>query len=283
MDMKFPILFAALLLGFWAAARQEGELDLRQKARKAYNQGNYKEAYETYRKLAIEPQTDSTRVGEDLKLATDCLRELNRVDELDVLWEGAVQIHENNWRLLFAVAQAYFDACHSGYIIAGEFRRGRHRGGGRYVNVFQRDRIRALQLMTQAMARAEGEQSTRALSDFCLEFANMFKRTQAWRFQYRSDLSTLPDYGEEYRYYGRNRGAPVHPDGNPVFYAVPKSYEAAKNDGERWRWLLTQAMKVEPGRKNEVRYRFAEFLREQFGVQTITDRRGEASIDATTL
>ena len=89
------------------------------------------------------------------------------------------------------------------YIIAGEFRRGRHRGGGRYVNVFQRDRIRALQLMTQAMARAEGEQSTRALSDFCLEFANMFKRTQAWRFQYRSDLSTLPDYGEEYRYYGR--------------------------------------------------------------------------------
>ena len=90
MDMKFPILFAALLLGFWAAARQEGELDLRQKARKAYNQGNYKEAYETYRKLAIEPQTDSTRVGEDLKLATDCLRELNRVDELDVLWEGAV-------------------------------------------------------------------------------------------------------------------------------------------------------------------------------------------------
>ncbi|MCZ6680076.1 MAG: hypothetical protein O7E52_22835, partial [Candidatus Poribacteria bacterium] len=164
MDTKFPLLFAALLLGCWTATGYGNEQDHRQNAREAYDQGNYNDAYEGYRKLALDPQTEPTKIGEDLKRATDCLKQLGRLDELDSLWEQAVQTHENNWRLLFAVAQSYSQAEHYGVIVAGEFHRGHHRGGGRYVYVFERDRIRALQLMTQAMENTEDEEEVRDLS-----------------------------------------------------------------------------------------------------------------------
>ena len=69
---------------------------------------------------------------------------------------------------MVSAALNYFGEEHYGYIIAGEFHRGHHRGGGRYVNSFARDRIRALQLMTLALdkieARNEGHWSE--LSDF---------------------------------------------------------------------------------------------------------------------
>ena len=41
---------------------------------------------------------------------------------------------------------------HWGYMVAGEFHRGSHRGGGKYVNALQRDRVRAMQLMNRALA-----------------------------------------------------------------------------------------------------------------------------------
>ena len=61
-------------------------------------------------------------------------------------------------------------------------------------------------------------------------------------------------------------GAPVDADGNPVYHHMPKSYEAAKTDGERWRWMLAQVVEFEPKRANEMDMVFANFLREQFGV-----------------
>ena len=285
MDTKLILLFVTLLLFLGFFAGQVRGLDQRQKARKAYDQGNYKDAYEAYRTLILDPPTDSTQIGEDLKTATECLKTLTRVSELDALWEGAVQAHESDWRLLFTVASSYFNAPHYGFIVAGEFQRGQHRGGGRRVNAHARDRLRALQLMTQAMEEAKDEKSPRARSDFYLEFAEVVKSDRTWHLQYLSDLSVLPDYDESDQFsYGEHRGAPVHADGKPVFYKVPESYRAAQNDGERWRWLLTQAMEVDPDRINETRYRFAEFLRGQFGVgTTVNKRRSEPGISPATL
>ncbi|KKK47130.1 hypothetical protein LCGC14_3158290, partial [marine sediment metagenome] len=97
----------------------------------------------------------------------------------------------------------------------------------------------------------------------------------AWRLQYLSDLAELPDYEEGYYYYGRRYrsgsvpGAPVDPDGNPVFHKTAKSWEGAKTDGERWRWALSQVAKLNSGRVNEVKHHFATFLHHQFGVQTM--------------
>src|SRR5581483_10202259 len=77
------------------------------------------------------------------------------------------------------------------------------------------------------------------------------------------------DYDEGYAWNRGDRGAPVDADGNPIFYHTPKSYPDAHSDGERWRWMLSQAVEFDPSLRNEVDVLFADFLRQQFDVQTM--------------
>ena len=76
---------------------------------------------------------------------------MGRLDEIDELRENAVQVHAQNWRLLEAAADSYLNFDHFGFIVAGKFSRGPHRGGGEAVNSMERDRVRAMQLMAQAI------------------------------------------------------------------------------------------------------------------------------------
>ena len=248
----------------------------RQKAEKARRDGNHRDAYEIYRKLCLDPKTDPKKVGQDLHMATQCLQSLNRVNEIDAFREAVIKVHGKNWRLLWAAAKNYLRVNSYGYMIAGSFHRGRHRGGGRYANAQARDRIRALQLYVEAMKQAKDEKDTREVASFYLDFARALVHhrgySQAWRLQYKSELAKLPDYDDGYGYYyyyHRGKGAPVHPDGTPVYHYVPKSWDAAKTDGERWRWLLLQTTELDPRRANEVRMIFGNFCYNQFSVQTM--------------
>jgi uncharacterized protein YfaS (alpha-2-macroglobulin family) len=241
---------------------------------KTMKAGNFKDAYEGFRKLALDPNDDHKQVGQDLEMAIQCLQNLGRSDEIDDFREGVIAVHKQNWRLLEAAAQSLVNNEHFGFIVAGKFYRGNKRGGGRYVATMQRDRVRALQLMQQGLALTKAETDKPALSTFFLHFANLLVNGsgyhEPWRLQYLTDLSQLPDYEEGYySYRGGTQGAPVDAEGNPVFHHLPKSYEAAKNDGERWRWMLAQAVEFNAGRLNEVESLFADFLVSQFGVQTM--------------
>ena len=72
----------------------------------------------------------------------------------------------------------------------------------------------------------------------------------------------LPDYDENsYGYYGTSThtGAPVEPDGSPVYYRVPEKLARASNDGERWRWALAQAAEADPSLLNTSRSTLAAF------------------------
>ncbi|HEY1068179.1 MAG TPA: MG2 domain-containing protein, partial [Pirellulales bacterium] len=82
-------------------------------------------------------------------------------------------------------------------------------------------------------------------------------------------LSALPDYTPGWNYGSQSTGAPVDAEGNPVFYREVKTFDAAANDGERWRWALLQTVEYSPARLNETRMLFAAFLRQEFGVQTL--------------
>ena len=268
---------AALALGcglLLAAEPPAGHGAQRAAAARAYQEGNYDDALALYRRLTTEPANDPRRVGADLDAAVRCLNRLGRVHEADALLEEAVKANAKNWRLLFAAARNYQNLQHHGYIIAGEFRRGHHRGGGKWVNCQARDRVRALQLMDEARPLTAGDSDPHAVASFYLRFADAILaggrgHNQSWRLQYLSDLSKLPDCETSYYHRGPAVAAPVRPNGSPVFYAVPTSFEAASNDGERWRWLLVEAMELVPRRTNEVRRKFADFLHQQFGVQTM--------------
>ncbi len=249
---------------------------IRQNASAAFKNGNYKDALDGYRKLTLDVSNDPIKVSKDLSMASDCLRRLNRTDEIDTLSEQAIKIHHDNWRLLFEAAQGYFTGDHYGYIIGGKFHRGRHRGGGRYVDSYERDRVRALQLMDTALKFAAQETDSGELSNFHFTFADMLigyrNHHKSWRLQYLSDLSILPDYEAGNRYDDeRPKGAPVYPDGSPIHYKAPESYRSAKNDGERWRWNLRRAVEINPNAANRERIQVADFYFRQFGVQTLAD------------
>ncbi|HEX8916595.1 MAG TPA: MG2 domain-containing protein, partial [Humisphaera sp.] len=197
----------------------------------------------------------------------------------------AVATHAGNWRLLEGAAQQYQNVPHYGAIVAGKFVRGDRRGNdGKRVNSFERDRSRSLQLMQQAAQRVVAEGDKAEASEFYFRFAETVSGARfggaAWRLQYLTDLAKLPDYDETDPYgwgrigFGRagggnNRGAPVDADGKPVYHAVPKGWDAAKTDGERWRWCLTMAVEALPSQASRSKYTLAAFCREQFDVQTM--------------
>jgi alpha-2-macroglobulin len=253
--------------------------DLRKNAEKVMRDGNFKDALEIYQKMALDKDDTPKLVGEDMQMAVSCLQNLDRISEMDSFAEKTINIHSNNWNFLYSAAQTYVNAEHNGAIIAGTFERGSHRGGGRYVNSYERDRVRAMQLMQQAMEIAEKEISANqgdksSIVIFYVQFARTIMGYrgygEAWRLQYLSDLSKLPDYDEGYYGWGgEERGAPVDADGAPVLHKIPKSYADAKTDGERWRWLLNRTMELNPTTRNDVMMDYANFLHQQFGVQTM--------------
>ena len=269
----------ALLLGFSAISvplpAKEAKVAAADRARyqNAIAQGNYKDAYECFRGLVLDPQTTAENVGDDLKRAVQCLTELGRVNETDALIEAAVATHKDKWRLLWSAAHTYMGLPHQGYVIAGKFERGEHRGGGEVFNSADRDRIRALQLMVQAMPLAQREEqhvvSARYWRDLAQMLLNNRGHEEAWRLQELSDLAVLPDYEPGWGGWRESSHAPVDEQGHPVYYTVPKGFEAAANDGQRWRWCLEQAIELDPQQAASVRLELAGFLRAQFGVETL--------------
>ena len=252
-------------------------------ATKAMQDGNWKDAYEIFAKLATDPEDDPMQVSADLNNAIACLQRLGRVDEADDLREKTIAAHKDNWRLLFTAAQSFQNVENYGFIVAGKFYRGGHRGNdGRQVSAVERDRVRSLQLMEQAAKRLldeDGQNNPAEIAQFWFHFADMLMNTRygggAWQLQSLTDLTKLPDYDDMSAYYGYRhgygggQGAPVDEKGNVVYHQLPKTWETAKTDGERWRWTLMQAAEVNAEYAAQSRLRFAQFLQSQFDVTTM--------------
>ena len=242
-------------------------------ARKTAQEGNWKDAYAVLQKLCLNAESDPQATAEDVVLAAQCLNNLGRSNEVDELLEGTAKVHKDKWQVLKAVAQQYLQNQHHGYIIAGKFERGHHRGGGSVAHATERDRVRALQLFVQAVPLAAKDDNKPAVAQFYLEFSNAFLNNrgiqEAWRMQVLSDLAQLPDYDEGWPQWQQYNGAPVDEAGNPVYYKTPQSWDAAINDGERWRWCQVQAVENDPNQKYPVLWQFASFMEQMYGVQSM--------------
>ena len=248
-----------------------------QEATKLFQDGNYQEAFERAQQNLRSEKLSSKRLVETYNLAHSCFQRLRRVEELDAFREEISAQHRKNPLLLAAVAQSWLNGPHYGYQIAGEFRRGDHRGGGKVMNATARDRVRALQLYWQAIQVQKLQTKQETSNDLSRLFNRMSEAVmhghsygQAWQLQSLTALAELPDYEEGWGYNrGHTQGAPVDAEGNPVLYDIPNSLETAKNDGERWRWLLEESVRWNPEGRNRVRLKRADFLQSQFGVQTL--------------
>ncbi|SHJ40970.1 hypothetical protein SAMN02745216_01604 [Desulfatibacillum alkenivorans DSM 16219] len=273
----FLIVVFILLLVAPAAFSQSAnhESPFRQ-AERQMQEGNYKDALDLYVQVIEDENADPDEAAPSLTNAAACMQRLGRLKEADGLLEKAVEIHKDQWRVLHRAAETYFSLDHNGCIVSGKFERGPHRGGCDRVDASERDRVRALQLMKQALDILPDDVDKTDASSLCFRFANMVLGYrglgEAWRLQYATDLETLPDHEEGYwsHYVYENARTPVDPEGNPIFYSIPESFEKAANDGERYRWLLNYAAKRNPESKNQALWKYAKFLQDQFGVETLT-------------
>src|SRR5262249_23314152 len=152
----------------WAADKKPAPDKQREAANKAAKDGNFNDAYKTIRPIAIDKKADPEKVAADLTLGLNCLERLGRVDEVDEFREAVILNHPKNWKLLKTAALSYTNERQSfGYIVAGKFHRGGRRGGtGKPVNAVQRDRVRAMQLMQQALPLMLAEKDNLAASQF---------------------------------------------------------------------------------------------------------------------
>ncbi len=267
----------ALLGASGALSQAPPPAQLRATSQKQMNDGNFKVAYDGFKKLCLDPQTEPAAISGDLTNAVQCLLSLGRTNEVDELIEGTIAAHKENWRLLQTAARQYISLDHNGFMIAGKFERGAHRGGGKAVNAIERDRVRAMQLLNQAMPLAAKDDQKDEVAQFYLNFGEVLLNHrgiyEAWRLSYLSNLGELPDYDDGFYYYREYAGAPVDAEGKPVYHHVPKSWDTAETDGQRWRWLLQQAAENSLRMRSAVRFQLASFLQQQFGVQTMAEGR----------
>lgn len=276
------ILIFSTFLGAFLLAAEKKISDERAAAKAFQKQGNFRDAYQIYQKLATRATNSDQGVVDDLRNGIQCLQRLNRVSEIDQFRESILKVHSNQPRVLWKIAESYINGPHYGYVIDRQFTRGNHRGGGRYIYTQDQDRLRALRLMNQAVSLLKDNDHSGLASDIYYHFAlylmNGREGGNAWRLQILTDLNQVPDYvnvGENAGRYFRGgqssgpQGAPVDKAGNPVYYRIPQSFKTAANDGERWRWMLKQSIMQDRVREQKVTVQVANFYLSQFGVQTL--------------
>ncbi|MFO1092578.1 MAG: MG2 domain-containing protein [Planctomycetaceae bacterium] len=276
-----PLVPAVLGLSIYLVGAEPDATGRREQANQLFQEGNYNEAYDIVRDLTLDPKNSGTQLADDLSRALACLAQLQRQNEIDAFREAAVKVHAGDWRLLARAAESLVNGEHYGFVVAGAFQRGSQRGGGQWAESTERDRVRALQLLVQARPLVDKDEDKAAVAQFYWQLAQAVQLGrgggEAWRLQALTDLTQLPDYDEVQRWRGRwgwggggqGKGAPVDADGNPILYSVPDSWDAATNDGQRWRWALSMMVENNPSRKAEAAWTLASFLHSQFGVQTM--------------
>lgn len=250
----------------------------RKQAQQLQQDNNHAEAFDIFKTLALDENNDDRALPNDFAQVISSLSSLNRMSEFDAFVEDAVELHGGNWRLLFQAATTLSQTNSYGFIIAGEFQRGQHRGGGRQVDSRNRNRVRSLQLMVQSITLLKQDESATPseaanVYDALANAIGQARHGESWRLQQLTDLTTLPDYDEPV-YHGRwgfggrtsQKGAAVDENGKPILHQLPATWEAAQSDGERWRWALEQTAKSDTSRRSQVDLEWATFLKAEFGV-----------------
>lgn len=250
-----------------ACSAQQGESSKRAVA-DAMKAGHWAEALQLSR-LRLEAGDGTPK---DLESAVQSLSRLNRIEEFDTLVEKTAERYADDPAMLLAAAKSYQRVPRYGYVIAGEFRRGQQRGGGTTVSVEERDRVRALRLGVAALGLADDDALFQRIGYTLAEELMRSRQGRAsWRLQLLTDLDAeLPEPAEGRWNSVAQSDPPVAPGGEmPLLYEVPASWDAATSDGERWRWVLAEIARRIPVTAHQADLRYANFLRGQFGVQSL--------------
>jgi hypothetical protein len=246
--------------------------DIYKRAEEAAKLGNDRDAFLLYKKILVGSSDKNIQYDQALKNGFKAMNRAGLTYRFDNFTKEVLKVRSNDIKVLLAAAECQLDVVHYGYIIAGEFQRGYHRGGGERVSAMERDRTKALKLLFAALPAVESMKNSptklQLYTDLCRALRIGRMGNESWRLQRLTDLKENPNYQKLSYGWGRQRwlGAPVDMQGNPIYYKLPEGFAQAVNDGERWRYALRKAEENGYGNAN---WDFAHFLYGQFGVQTL--------------
>lgn len=267
--MRHPFQLAVLIAAVALAAPAPAEQASRRAVEDAMQAGHWDEALQLAR-LRLE-SGDGAR--SDLAAAAVCLQRLNRAQQLDRLIEETVERYPQSAAMLAGAMEALEQAPHYGAEVAGEFRRGPQRGQGEMLSIEEADRVRVLRLGEKALAVVGDDHplAYEVLTRLRGNLATSRLGRYSWRLQLLTDLAgELPEPSQRWGGGVAESDPPVTDAGDrPLLYEVPESWQAAKSDGERWRWLLAEAARRLPEKAAESEIAYADFLHDQFGVQSL--------------
>ena len=227
---------------------------------------------------------DDQYSGADLLLYYQALTRLNALDDsinLDSILQEQMKLHGANPHFLRDAALLYQSACHTFKLVDGAYIRGAGPWDGEYSGE-ARDRVEALRCLVKAMQLAEKGNNMKLLGQLRFITAqalpvkgNRYAPLSAFQSYAAlgnlTNLKELPDYvsREEASPFRNVATVPVMVNartGKPevIFYHASSSWETAKNDGERMRWLLDAAIQVNPELANQVNYFTASWCRRLF-------------------
>lgn len=227
---------------------------------------------------------DDQYSGTDLLLYCQALQRLNALNDstnLDTILQEQMKRHGENPQFLMDAALLYQNACHTFKLVDGAYIRCSRPWDGEYSGE-ARDRVKALRCLFKAMQLAEKNKDMKLLGQLRFltaqalltrgERYNVLSPFQAYAaLGNLTNLEKLPDYvSREEAAPFRNAGTvpvTVNPEtGKPevVFYHASSSWETARNDGERMRWLLDSAIQANPEMANQVNCYTASWCRQLF-------------------
>ena len=267
MNLKTILIILVAGLSF-AQGAVENPKAQREKAQQLMREGNWKDALELWQETLAD--VDDAESAKDLNSAVACLLRLEKMPEFDALMENAVKVHSENWRVLHQAASSYQNTRHWGRKLDGEFQRGQNQGGGNWIQSGARDRVRSLQLYLNALEKGGEAMSDKERADVMSDLARSLTSDRTnpqtlWALAVLTPLDALPDF-DDGRGLSSGSGAPVDDDGNPLYFEIPESWEAAASDGERWRWLREETRRLHPVGAAGLDLSWAHFLRQHYGV-----------------
>lgn len=276
---SFKTLLLSMLIGLFSIILVSADMSIsRAEVDKLVKDGNYREALE--KALENFKQVSDENSGLDLKQITSCFQRLSQYEQFDEVIEIVEEKHRKNSVVLYQTGHAFLYGPHNGVWYDNAFKRGesvysRARGSrGEYANSQDRDRVRALKYFQRAYETAVVvKDKSKALATWQIAMLYDRQHQQSWKLQMLTDMKELPEIERTYRYNSQTQGAPMTEGGDALFHEIPTSYEAAKSDGERWRWILDERVKVDANAKSDVDRELASFLHQQFSVRTLQSFR----------
>lgn len=248
------------------------------KAADLMEKGHYAEAYVAYTNIVFAPDSAEVTDGNRAQALLDaprCLAKLKRFDEAEPLLDKAI-LERKEFAVHVAYSQALGELPHYGKMVKGVFSR-LNEWGVPYSSV-EHDRVKRLKCLKAIMPDLAKQTKLRQRW-FWNEVVNALEmngrnRGAAWKLQELTSLTEIPQVEERV-----NRGesdfevgpAPVDESGEPIFYGLVKSWEDAKNDGERWMFANTARAAVDDfGWRNSARS-LGAFAENLFGVYRLRD------------